>query len=297
MARFGNIGKQYFDDSGDPLISGKLYFYESGTTKFKDTFADVNLAKANKNPVILSAAGRQPNIFFNGSARVILTASDDVQIEERDPEGATLTGNFDDWNSLTIYNTGDIVVASDNRYYRSFVDNNQGNEPSESPQFWEEVEFIRVWNVSVTYAANATVKGFDGLFYRSLVDNNLGNDPISSPSEWGSPVDISLNPIGAYSETLVAVPMLDIDLEAGQVFTKTLTANSTLTFSNALTNSNSFTLQLSGGDTWAVTWPTEVTKWLNGSEPTLAAISELVFTTLDDGISFTGYLVGELAAP
>jgi hypothetical protein len=32
MARFGSIGKQYFDDSGNPLISGKLYFYEPGTT-------------------------------------------------------------------------------------------------------------------------------------------------------------------------------------------------------------------------------------------------------------------------
>ena len=80
MARFGSIGKQYFDNSGYPLISGKLYFYESGTSTPKTTYADVNQSIPNTNPVILSAAGRQPNIFFNGSAKVVLTDSNTVQI-------------------------------------------------------------------------------------------------------------------------------------------------------------------------------------------------------------------------
>jgi len=190
MARFGEIGKQYFDDAGDPLILGKLYFYESGTTTDKDTFADVNLSITNTNPVILTAAGRQPNVFFNGSARVILTKNDDTQIEVRDPEGGeTGSGQFETWNALTIFNEGDIVIASNARYYRSFTDNNQGNDPTTTPTEWEEVEFLKIWNVSVTYDLNATVKGSDGLFYRSLVGSNIGNDPtLDAGANWGAPI-------------------------------------------------------------------------------------------------------------
>jgi hypothetical protein len=190
MARFGNIGKQYFDNSGYPLIAGKLYFYQSGTSTLKTTYADVNLSIPNTNPVILTAAGRQPNVFFNGSARVVLTDENDVQIEVRDPDGATESGNFDAWNSITIYNTSDIVVGSDGAYYKSITDANQGNDPTSSPTEWQQIEFLNVWNSSETYAINATVKASNGLFYKSLVNGNIGNNPISSPTEWGPVMEI-----------------------------------------------------------------------------------------------------------
>ena len=190
MARFGQIGKQFFDDSGLPLISGKLYFYETGTLTPKDTFADVNLTIANTNPVILSAAGRQPNVFFDGSAKVILTSSDTVQIEVRDPEGGSITGNFDDWNALLIYDIASVVVSGD-KYYQSRAAANQGNDPATSPVWWQEVEFIALWNSTATYALNATVKASNGLFYLSLISSNTGNDPISSPAQWGATVDVT----------------------------------------------------------------------------------------------------------
>ena len=109
--------------------------------------------------------------------------------------------------------------------------------------------------------------------------------------------DFVSNPTGPYAETLVPMAALDIDLSEGNYFTKTLTADSTLTFSNALTNANAFTLRLVAGATWTVTWPASVTKWKGGAAPTLAAESVLVFETLDSGVSFTGYDIGEVAAP
>ena len=184
MARFGEIGKQYFDDSGDPLISGKLYFYISGTTTPKTTYADSNLSIPNTNPVILSASGRQPSIFFNGSAKTVLTDQNDVQIEERDPDGEDITGNFDVWSSVTVYDASEIVVASDGNYYQSFTSNNQNNEPSASPTNWQQIEFIRIWNTSVSYSINDTVKASDGALYKSIVDSNVGNDPVSSAAQW-----------------------------------------------------------------------------------------------------------------
>lgn len=185
MARFGEIGKQYSDDAGDPLIGGKLYFYESGTTTLKQTYSDVNLSIENSNPVILSAAGRQPNIFFNGSARVTLTTSLGQQIETRDPEGGSFDeGVFSPWNSLTIYNKNDIVIASNGLFYVSIINGSQGNDPLTDILNWTQIKFIRVWNSSEIYTTSQIVQGSDGFLYRSLTTNNVGNDPIADITNW-----------------------------------------------------------------------------------------------------------------
>jgi len=106
MARFGSLDTQYFDDAGDPLVSGKIYFYESGTTTPKATYADVNYTIANSNPVILTAAGRQPNIFFEGVAKAILTKSDNTQILVRDPVGDTASTFGNAWIESKDYKSG-----------------------------------------------------------------------------------------------------------------------------------------------------------------------------------------------
>lgn len=185
MSRFGSLGTQYFDNAGDPLIDGKISFFESGTTTLKDTFADVNLTIANTNPVILSAAGRQPNIFFNGSARAVLTDKDDVQIEVRDPVGATTTADaFAPWIATIAYNFNDIVQGSDDRYYQSITNGNIGNDPVTSSGFWAEVRFIGVYDAAYTYQTGYIVIASDLLLYISLTDNNLNNDPTLDAVNW-----------------------------------------------------------------------------------------------------------------
>jgi hypothetical protein len=189
MARFGTLGTQYFDNAGDPLINGKIYFKESGTDTDKDTFADVTLETKNPNPVILSGAGRQPNVFFNGSARAILTDSNDVQVEVRDPVGGDVEeGAFSTWDSLTIYTTSDIVIGSDGLFYLSITNGNQDNDPTTDAVNWSEIRFIRIWNVNETYSVNRIVEGSDGLLYTSQIDNNLGNDPSTDTTNWKSSV-------------------------------------------------------------------------------------------------------------
>ena len=113
MSRFENPVPQFLLDNGDPAPLGKLYFFSSGTNTPLVTFKDVNLSLPNAHPVELSASGRTPNIFFNETAKVVFTDSDDVQIFERDPVGETgVVGNFSLYNSLTIYDSGDIVTAT-----------------------------------------------------------------------------------------------------------------------------------------------------------------------------------------
>lgn len=192
MARFGMIGKQYFDAAGDPLIDGKLYFYDSGTNTDKDTFADVNQSIANTNPVILTGAGRQPNIFFSGSARVILTDLDDVQIEVRDPEGGeSEEGVFSPWNSITIYDVPDIVVGDDGLFYISLTNGNQDNDPVTDAVNWTQIKFIRVWNSNETYPIDQVVQGSNGLLYSSRTSSNINNNPTSDTINWKAATETS----------------------------------------------------------------------------------------------------------
>ncbi len=274
-------------------------FFDSATSNPKAIFADDEKQTPLSNPVLTNIRGELPVIYFDGTARVV--RKDDINgvLKERWDidfvSGAGAASTFQQWNASVTYSISEIVQASDGNLYQSAINGNLNNDPISSPTAWVQIATLN-WSPVITYPINANAVGSDGVLYKSLINGNLNNDPTVSPSEW-STLDVSLDPLGAYSETLVAVPVLDIDLATGNVFTKTLTANSTLTFSNALTNSSSFTLQIAGGDTWVVTWPASVTKWLDGAEPVLGAIHEIVFTTLDGGINFTGYSVGEVAAP
>lgn len=137
MARLGSIGTQYFDSAGDPLVDGKLYFYDPGTTTEKTTYADSALTIANSHPVLLDGDGRQPNIFFEGTARAILTNSDDVQLDFKDPVGDTATGYGSTWDATNPYSVGDVVYAPDGNYYQSLTSGNLGNTPSTSPLQWK----------------------------------------------------------------------------------------------------------------------------------------------------------------
>ena len=173
MARFGDLDTQYFDDAGNPLVNGKVYFYESGTTTLKNTFADVNLSIPNTNPVILTAAGRQPNIFFDGVAKAILTSNSDVQILVRDPVGETATDFGDEWVATKIYGANDVVLGSDGVYYRSLVSGNQNNNPVSTTNFWTLLYSVE-WNAGITYQVGAVVT-YDGEQYQSL----QGSNPVS----------------------------------------------------------------------------------------------------------------------
>ena len=186
MARYNDPVTQYNDDSGDPLVSGFLYFYESGTTTFKDTYKDSAFTIKNTNPVELGGAGRIPNIFLDGNYRVVLTTKNGLteQIWERDPVfGSNDVGQFADWDIQLTYNRGDVVKASDDNYYQSITDGNLGLDPISNPSSWEQLFFITVWNTNQTYSIDNIVQRF-GFLYRSITSSNQGNPPESSPTEW-----------------------------------------------------------------------------------------------------------------
>ncbi|MDD5726988.1 MAG: hypothetical protein PHV59_00350 [Victivallales bacterium] len=102
-------------------------------------------------------------------------------------------------------------VTYDGSYYRSLAGNNTGNQPDNSPTYWElmiakgdagdqgeqgetgpagavgangtGVAPQGAYAYGTTYALNEGVT-YDGSYYRSLSDNNTGNQPDTSPAYW-----------------------------------------------------------------------------------------------------------------
>lgn len=194
---------QFFDDSGNPLISGTLTFYEPGTTTDKDTYSDNSETTPNTNPVVLSSAGRCPDVFGSGSYKVVSKDSDGVTIQTFDPVGGTTGATpFADWNSLTTYSIGDEVTGSDGNYYRSLANSNQGNDPTSDSIKWEQIEFIDYYNANRTYSQYDRVRDSDGYIYTSLQASNLNKTPSTNQDYWQRPeVTKHVTKTAAYSIT------------------------------------------------------------------------------------------------
>lgn len=205
--------------TGAPLAFGEMFYFESGTDTPKATFADINLTIQNANPVLLTADGSLPNVFFNGVARQKLTTTAGMQQWDKDPVGDQRVGaDFEAWVPQVVYSVNDIVEGSDGNFYISFTNGNENNDPTTSTAFWEQIDFVHVWNPNVTYDLGDFAKASDNNIYKSLITNNIGNDPISSPSEWGTPILLNLSsppPIGDVAPNTIAGTTLDLAALSG----------------------------------------------------------------------------------
>lgn len=107
--------QQFLDRNGSPLAGGRLYFYQPGTTTFKNTFADDGLITGNSNPVQLDTQGRPTNgsnkvdIFGTGAYKLVITDATGVgggEVETFDP-----LINFGDRNNVKAFGAvGDGVT-------------------------------------------------------------------------------------------------------------------------------------------------------------------------------------------
>jgi hypothetical protein len=71
---------QFFDINGEPLVGGKVYTYQAGTTTPLATYTDNTNVYANPNPVILNARG-EAAIWLGGlNYKFKLTDANDVEI-------------------------------------------------------------------------------------------------------------------------------------------------------------------------------------------------------------------------
>lgn len=64
-----NGEQQFFDNNGNPLASGEVYFYIPNTTSPKATWEDAGKITQNTNPVILDSAGQAATLQSAGPVK------------------------------------------------------------------------------------------------------------------------------------------------------------------------------------------------------------------------------------
>lgn len=86
LSPVGN-GITFLDSEGIPLVGGKVYTYQAGSTTPLDTYTDVNGTVANSNPIILGTNGRSPDeiwLTYGYSYKFVIKDADDVTIQTLD---------------------------------------------------------------------------------------------------------------------------------------------------------------------------------------------------------------------
>lgn len=106
---------QQFDELGNPLSGGRLYFIQAGTTSTpQNAYYDTALILPLPNPVTLDAAGRVPAFYLaDGQIKIRLTSSTGVTQIEQDnllvigpSSGGGGGGTVD---PTTVFQTGDCL--------------------------------------------------------------------------------------------------------------------------------------------------------------------------------------------
>ncbi len=206
MARIFTPFQQWFDDNGQPLVSGTLKFTLNGVTSSPlDTFSDPSLNNKNPNPVTLNADGRLPfDIWGDGVYSVILKDKNGVLINQLDTVGGDVGSRtaFSDWTSTIVYNIPAFVVGSDGLYYRSLSTNNLGNDPTLNPgtnTFWEEFKFRGIWNSSITYEIGDVLQTTVGNVWKALLSQSSNNPETDDGTNWDIAISLPSEGITATS--------------------------------------------------------------------------------------------------
>ena len=104
---------------------------------------------------------------------------------------------------------------------------------------------------------------------------------------------------GSYNETYAALSGTSpaVNCHNGNVFALSTTGSTTFTFTNPPASGTAFgfTLKLTAGGTYTITWPTSV-DWAGGTAPDAPASGEtnvLAFITYDGGVTWYGFQAGD----
>jgi len=91
------------------------------------------------------------------------------------------------WDLTAVYVDSDVVLGSDDRYYRLVIATNQGVDPVAGVADWyllPAFDDAQPWVATVSYAAGDRVRGSDDEYYESRGAANLNNDPATTAGEF-----------------------------------------------------------------------------------------------------------------
>lgn len=188
------VKPQFFDDDGNPVSGGFLFFYVAGTTTPLDTFSTSGLTEGteNTNPIELDDAGRSENsIYLQPTGyKVILQDADGEQlwsVDDVEDVGQVFAANFG-----TIQSEGGSDVTSGYQILVTdrlvTVDSTGGADPCliYLPVAADATQMLTVKNMG-TVAIELTPNGAD-----TIDGNNTAFDiPAASPTVFPSVILVS----------------------------------------------------------------------------------------------------------
>lgn len=181
MASLLPTGKQaYLDNGGIPLVGGKLYTFQAGTSTPKLTYSDQAGTVPNTNPVILNARG-EAQIFWSGSYKVELRDALDNLIWSVDN---IVESNAD----ITTGTTGSLKLPAGTILQRD-VTPSSGYIRYNTELAQLEYYSLAAWvQVQAALVSGTTIKTVNGV---SLL--GAGDVTIAAPPAPGSDIYLALN--------------------------------------------------------------------------------------------------------
>lgn len=257
--------------------------------------------------VYLQVANNLDDVNNAGTARVNLGLEIDVDVQAYSVALESIAGLTTSADQL-IYTTASNVYATSSLtgFGRSLLDDIDAAAARETMGVEIGVD-VQAYSADLAAIAGLTsaankVPYFTGSETAGLLDF-LDQDDMSSDSATAIPSQQSVKAYidGRTDTTVNAIGSIgggtqDIDLDDGRTITATVdTSTTTFTFSNPLAtgNADAFDIYLTNGGSQTINWPASV-DWVGGNAPTLTAsgLDHLVFTTVDGGTTWYGYVVG-----
>jgi len=218
MSRFGWGGDQWFDDNGKPLSRGKLYFYETGSSTPKATYANSSLTTANTWPVVLDADGRQPDVFFGGAAKLVVQSAAGVQIDTSDPVypvQSTVSVVVGSEAGVTVETWADLMLIESDTDFSicTMLGFNEPGDGGGGVWYWDSASTATV-NIGTVVKPTATVGA--GRWLR-IFDNAQIN------AKWfGAVGDGATDDTDAINAAITATLIDYAEVDSAKFFTRTL---------------------------------------------------------------------------
>ena len=153
-------------------------------------------------------------------------------------------------------------------------------------------------NALITSDIGVTVQAYDADTTKNDVANTFTADQTISAELIADSYNESYNAVTSTSNATT------VDCETGNVFSHTLTENTTFTFSNPPASGTAYAFSLrvvqdASASGYTVTWPGAV-DWPSATAPTLTATADavdwFVFSTVDGGTTWYGFTSGQALA-
>ena len=303
---------QFFDSSGNPLASGTLTFYITGTTTLLDTYTSSTLVTANPNPVVLDSEGRPANsgtaidIWLNGAYTIVLKNSAGTTIKSTD--GVTSLAQIINVSAVSTNQT--LTTADADKIY--LVDASGGNKTIALPAaatagsgFKFIVKKIDTSSNTVTIDPNSSETINNGLTVVLLGDGDSAS-VICTGTAWevyssrGSLLDENGNELLKLTQTTSAVNEITLANAATGTNPSLIVTGGDTNIGLTLTGKGTGSVKLSSGATGTIptVWFSQGGSVGNLSHECAALSASRTATWPDTNLNFnTAALAVYLAAP